>query len=49
MKITRATFYAWRKKAETESTPGPKYCDKCGTANDASASYCAGCGQHLPY
>lgn len=29
------------------STPGPRYCSRCGAANDASAQYCQGCGAML--
>jgi hypothetical protein len=29
------------------STPGPRYCSRCGSANDSQATYCAGCGALL--
>lgn len=31
------------------STPGPKYCFRCGAANSPQASYCVGCGAQLNY
>lgn len=49
MKVTRETWFAWRRRELTESSPGPKYCGRCGTANDPSASYCTGCGASLAY
>lgn len=42
-------WFAWRLREAIESEPGPKYCDRCGSPNDASASYCVGCGQALNY
>lgn len=42
-------WFRWRAIEQMRSTPGPKYCDRCGAANDPQASYCAGCGQALNY
>lgn len=39
----------WKQLERSASTPGPKYCDRCGTANRADAAYCVGCGQALNY
>ncbi len=39
----RATVVHWRQIEASGSTPGPKYCTECGTANDANAAYCVGC------
>lgn len=43
------TVQQWRLTEQTHSEPGPKYCDRCGASNDASASYCVACGQALNY
>lgn len=29
------------------STPGPRYCQHCGTPNNPSNTYCSGCGKLL--
>lgn len=31
------------------STPGPKYCFRCGAANSPGAPFCQACGAALPY
>lgn len=49
MKITRETFREWRRREMAESTPGPKYCTRCGHGNDPNAVYCAACGGSLAY
>ena len=41
--------WVWRGMERTSSTPGPKYCSRCGTANRPDASYCQGCGAQLNY
>lgn len=38
-----------KKIAALFSTPGPKFCTRCGAPNDPNASYCVGCGMHMPY
>ena len=39
----------FRKIAALFSSPGPKFCFRCGAQNDPSASYCVGCGAKLDY
>ena len=39
----------WKALERTMSTPGPKYCFRCGTPNPAEAQYCSNCRAQLPY
>jgi ribosomal protein L40E len=41
--------WVWRAMERDMSTPGPKYCSRCGATNRPDASYCVGCGMQLPY
>jgi hypothetical protein len=49
MKLTRTQWFAWRRREILESTPGPKYCTRCGHGNDSNATYCSACGGSLAY
>ena len=42
-------WWYWKALTRTASTPGPKYCHRCGAANDANASQCSGCGMVFNY
>ena len=49
MKKIYEAWFAWRRAELAESTPGPKYCTRCGHANDPNAQYCAECRGSLAY
>ena len=42
-------WFRWRAIEQTSSTPGPKYCTRCGYANPPEATYCGDCGGSLAY
>lgn len=44
-----AFWRRWLAMTRLSSTPGPKYCDRCGAANAADASVCSGCGMSFNY
>jgi hypothetical protein len=45
----KAAYVAQAALYMEQSTPGPTYCFRCGTANQPGASYCSGCGAALNY